>query len=347
MRDLNYLWNILSNQLKTELASEIYSTWIEPNSIQFIDLKNKNITILSDNSLIADYLETILDTRLKDILKTFTGLDFTISYTYSSSPEESSSLPKFSSHSLCLETDNTPLFPGKYVSNLNKKFSFDNFIVGDNSSAAYNFAYHTTVSPGEYNPVSIFGDVGLGKTHLLHAIGNQMEADFPHLKILYVPTEVFLNDYLQSLSGLLNLKQKYTSVDVLLVDNLEFFANKKDLQNEFLEILNILVMERKQVVIMSEREPNEEWLEERLNFKLNSGMGLIFDLTQPDYDTLVAIIKLKAEGLQLDEASVSYIAENISGNVRSIESIIKAIKSTTNLDSSATLDMIKEIIKQN
>ncbi|MDO4814266.1 MAG: chromosomal replication initiator protein DnaA [Gemella sp.] len=388
MSNSNFLWEIILKKLKEDLNSEVYSTWIEPNTIDSVDMKHKTITITSSNPLISDYLQNVFDAKFKEILKTFTNLDFQIYYTYVGgnnfmsnnlvSPQviaeepventfESNILKKFNSSSEPAKQS----FPKKYVNDfytapqpteslraskqnpsLKKHFTFDNFVVGEGSAHAFNLAYSTTVAPGEHNPVFIYGGVGLGKTHLLHAIGNEMEANYPHFKIICVTSEQFLNDYLNSMgtgkqhqTSSEEFRQKYRSVDVLLIDDIQFFTGKKGMQDAFFHTFNELYMNQKQIVLISDREPSElDGLDDRLVSRFDS--GVIADITPPDYETRMAIIKFKCEGMNLDDSIISYIAGNISGNIRQIEGVLKDIKFKIDKGAPASLAMVEDIIKR-
>ncbi|MBF0710396.1 MULTISPECIES: chromosomal replication initiator protein DnaA [unclassified Gemella] len=391
MNDSNFLWQIILNQLKTELNSEVYSTWIEPNSIENVDMQNKTLTIVSSNTLISSYLQNVFDSKFKEILKTYTTLDFQIFYNFTGNTNpivsapvstsiiaeptsventfESNILKKFNSSN---ETSRQS-FPKKYRNdfytapsnsetlktskqnpNLNKNFTFDNFVVGDGSKHVFNLAYASASTPGAHNPVFVYGGVGLGKTHLLHAIGNEMELQHPHFKIKCVTSEQFLNDYLKSIGkgpehqiASEKFRQEYRSIDALLIDDIQFFSGKTGLQQAFFHIFNELYSSQKQIVLISDRDPSHlDGLDDRLVSRFDS--GVIADITPPDYETRMRIITEKCEGLglYLSENIVSFIAGNVSGNIRQIEGVLKNIKLMTDNGATASLDLVEDILKR-
>lgn len=388
MSNSNFLWEIIIKNLKNELSDEVFSTWILPNSIETVDMKNKTISITSSNSIISDYLKNIFDYKIKDILKKSTALDFDIYYNYfdenilkedtrfndtSTKEAEEISLNHFLSknkpsgaqhlfkkQSFVLDEYKAPeqviTKSNSKNTSLNKNFRFDNFVIGPGNEYAVSLANVAAEYPGENSPLFIYGGVGLGKTHLLHAIGNELETNFPDFKIMCVTSEKFLNDYIGAIQTADNHKKndlaekfrkKYREVDALLIDDVQFFSDKRAIQTQFFETFNELQLAQKQIVLISDREPHElDGLEERLVSRFDS--GAIADITPPDFEHRYALIKLKAEhiGLNLDTNAISFIAGNITSNVRQIEGILKELKFKSNKNDFLTLDQIEESIKK-
>jgi len=213
---------------------------------------------------------------------------------------------------------------------LNPKYTFDSFVVGDGSRMAHAAALSVADHPGVlYNPLFIYGGTGLGKTHLLHAIGNEVYRNNPQMVIRYVSTEMFTDEYISSIqSGKMEqFKAKYRKVDLLMVDDIQFLTGKTETQNEFFHTFEELWNNGKQIVLTSDRTPSElEKLAERLVSRFQ--MGLITDIVAPDLETRVAILRKKAEsyGIDIVQDVLRYIAEQISVNVRELEGALKRVQ---------------------
>jgi len=220
----------------------------------------------------------------------------------------------------------------KQKSKFNPKYTFDNFIVGKSNqvvhAAMLNVAEHPST---KLNPLFIYGGVGLGKTHLLHAVGNYLQTFRPELNVLYVTCEKFTNDYVESIrygkdNTNSNFREKYRSVDVLMIDDIQFISNKMGIQEEFFHTFNDLYQNNKQIIIASDRSPKEmSALEERLRSRFSS--GLIQDIQTPDYETRVAILRKKAsqEGYIVEANVIDYIAQKFNTNIREMEGILSKV----------------------
>jgi chromosomal replication initiator protein len=212
---------------------------------------------------------------------------------------------------------------------INKKYSFENFIVGKGNELAHAAAQAVAKKPGEsYNPLFLYGGVGLGKTHLLHAIGNEVSKNFPKIKTLYVTCEKFTNEFIEAVqSGKTNkLKDIYRTVDVLIIDDIQFLAGKERTQEEFFHTFNELHQQNKQIILSSDRQPKAiPALEKRLVSRFEWGM--IADISNPDLETRIAILEKKCEekGLVLNKESVNYIVNNITNNIREIEGVLNRV----------------------
>ncbi len=234
--------------------------------------------------------------------------------------------------------------------NLNSKYTFDTFVVGANSRFAYNASLAVADSPGEaYNPLYIYGGPGLGKTHLMHSIGNFIINEHPERKVLYVTSEDFVNEVINSIRDANNidsmsrLREKYRSVDVLMVDDIQFIIGKESTQTEFFHTFNALHAAGKQIIISSDRPPKEmETLEERIKSRFE--MGLLTDIGIPDYETRMAILrkKIEKEDILLTDDILDYIAENIKSNIREMEGALNKLIAFYTLDKKEiTLEIAK------
>ena len=206
---------------------------------------------------------------------------------------------------------------------LNPRYTFDNFVIGSSNNFAHAAAKAVADSPARaYNPLFMYGGVGLGKTHLMHAIGNQIKENFPTYKIVYVTSETFTYELIQSIQDNTNaqFRNKYRNVDVLMVDDIQFISGKVSTQEEFFNTFNALQTSGKQIVISSDKPPMEMiTLEERLRSRFEG--GLITDIQQPDLETRIAILRKKAslEKIDIDEDVLSFIAEKVNSNIRQLE----------------------------
>ena len=234
----------------------------------------------------------------------------------------------------------------------NPKYTFENFVVGKSNQFVYSAVRSVAESPGtRFNPLFIHGGVGLGKTHLLHAIGNYILEHSPNLKVLYVTCENFMNDYIKTLQdptkNIGAFREKYRNVDVLMVDDIQFIKAKKATQEEFFHTFNDLYQNNKQIIISSDRPPKEiSTLEERLVSRFS--MGLIQDIQQPDFETRYVILQKKAqmENIIIEPEAMAFIAENVTTNIRELEGVLTKTSFLTQLlgRSKSTVDDARETL---
>lgn len=229
----------------------------------------------------------------------------------------------------------------------NNDYTFENYVVGSSNEFAYNAALSIAEKPSsEFNPFFIYGPSGIGKTHLLYAIANRILEKYPEKLILYVKGEEFLNSYVESLKkGTMSyFRQKYRQVDVLLIDDIQFIAGKKETQAEFFHTFNVLYENRKQIILTSDRSPSEmATLEERLRSRFSS--GLIQDIQRPDFELRLAILRKKSQnsGLSLTDEMLEFMADKLHSNIREIEGVIKKLSAMQFLnDITITFDVVKE-----
>lgn len=234
--------------------------------------------------------------------------------------------------------------------NLNPKYTFDTFVVGKSNNFAHAAARAVADEPGiSYNPLFIYGGVGLGKTHLMHAIGHAILDNNPNARIVYVTSEMFTNDLIESLRAGKNVefRQKYRNVDLLMIDDVQFIANKQSVQEEFFNTFNTLHNLGKQIIISSDRPPKEiKPLEERLSSRFE--WGLVADIQPPDRETRIAILKNRAQIVHADvpDDVILYIAENIQNNIRQLEgSLTRVIAYSRIKNTKITLDLAQEALK--
>ena len=237
--------------------------------------------------------------------------------------------------------------------NLNPRYTFDTFVIGSNNRFAHAAALAVAESPGkEYNPLFLYGGVGLGKTHLMHSVAHYILQQDPTKKVLYVTSEVFTNELIDSIrngnnNSMTAFREKYRNIDVLLIDDVQFIIGKESTQEEFFHTFNALHSANKQIIISSDRPPKDmETLEARLQSRFE--WGLIADISSPDYETRMAIIRKKEEldGYNIDDEVIRYIATNIKSNIRELEGARNKLVALSNLEKrEINISMAEEVLK--
>ena len=237
--------------------------------------------------------------------------------------------------------------------NLNPRYTFDTFVIGSNNRFAHAAALAVAGSPGkEYNPLFLYGGVGLGKTHLMHSVAHYILQQDPTKKVLYVTSEVFTNELIDSIrngnnNSMTAFREKYRNIDVLLIDDVQFIIGKESTQEEFFHTFNALHSANKQIIISSDRPPKDmETLEARLQSRFE--WGLIADISSPDYETRMAILRKKEEldGYNIDDEVIRYIATNIKSNIRELEGALNKLVALSNLEKrEINISMAEEVLK--
>ena len=245
-----------------------------------------------------------------------------------------------------LDTENTR----ETVNNINNKYTFENFVVGKSNEFAHAAAFSVAESPGSiYNPLFIYGNSGLGKTHLMHAIGNYMMDEDHSIRPMYVSSEQFTNELVEALrrDTTPEFRNRYRNVDLLLVDDIQFLIGKEGIQEEFFHTFNVLYQNEKQIVVTSDKPPKElKGLESRIITRL--GGGLIADIMTPDIETRIAILRNKneQEGFGITDKIIDYIAENVDSNIRELEGALLKIVAYSNLTSrEVDLEMAQHVLR--
>ncbi|MEG0371547.1 MAG: chromosomal replication initiator protein DnaA [Clostridium sp.] len=348
---LSDLWDKTTNIIKSELTEVGFNTWISP--IKPIKLTQDSLFILVQN----DFTKGILEARYKDLisnaLKLVSSKKYEICIVLPSDDISNESSQKAPSPNP--RGRETVEHPVDYIpsTTLNPKYIFDSFVVGNSNRFAHAASLAVAESPAKaYNPLFLYGGVGLGKTHLMHAIGHYITASNPSATIEYVTSEKFTNELINSIKDDKNVefRNKYRNVDVLLVDDIQFIAGKERTQEEFFHTFNTLHEANKQIIISSDRPPKEiPTLEDRLRSRFE--WGLIADIQAPDFETRIAILKKKAdlEGLDIANDVMVYIADKIQSNIRELEGAlirVVAYSSLTNATISVALasEALKDII---
>ena len=351
---LNNLWEQALNIIKGEISEISFNTWIK--SCTPISISDNLLKLSVPN----EFTKGILDTRYKDLLiqalKIVTSRRFKIEFYLESDLEEekeNEEKQKEEKKENTNDVDGSIVVSDEMSATLNPKYTFQSFVIGNSNRFAHAASLAVAESPAKaYNPLFIYGGVGLGKTHLMHAIGHYILQENPKAKVVYVSSEKFTNELINAIKDDKNeeFRNKYRKVDVLLIDDIQFIAGKERTQEEFFHTFNALHEENKQIILSSDRPPKEiPTLEDRLRSRFE--WGLIADIQPPDFETRMAILKKKAdvEGLNVPNEVMVYIATKIKSNIRELEGAlirIIAYSSLTNRDVSVDLasEALKDII---
>lgn len=315
-------WNEILENLKQEhdISDVSFKTWLLPLEIHSIE--NNVIQILvPEENMGLQYIKKKYYIPLKVSIEEVTGFALDINFI----------LPyqKNTTHKNSLADANTN---SNNSINLNPRYTFDTFVVGENNNLAHAASLAVAESPAEiYNPLFIYGGVGLGKTHLMHSIAHFILERDPYAKVLYVTSESFTNELIEAIrnenqSANVAFRNKYRNIDVLLIDDIQFIIGKESTQQEFFHTFNTLHEAKKQIIISSDKPPKEiETLEERLRSRFE--WGLTVDIQSPNYETRMAILRKKEEmeGLVIDDEVIQYIATNIKSNIRELEGALTKI----------------------
>jgi chromosomal replication initiator protein len=312
------IWDQACKQLQGILSGDIYDRWIAV--IQCLEISGNNMRLAVANDFYKDWLEENYFPMIRKAVMVVSGKEMEISLTVDSSCFEPAKEEPEPHSPISLPT----LGLGKKTThNLNKNYTFDSFVVGPSNQFAHAAAMAAANSPSRtYNPLFIYGGVGLGKTHLMQAIGNHVASKKPRAKICYINCETFTNEYIDALqnNSVSAFRKKYRKIDMLMIDDIQFLDGKARLQEEFFHTFNSLFESHKQIVLTSDRTPSEmAGLAPRLISRFE--WGLITELGKPDVETRTAILRKKAEllNLKVDHDLIDYLAERISSNIRSLE----------------------------
>lgn len=345
---LEQLWTKTLNIVKGELTEVSFNTWIK--SIVPISIEADTIKLEVPN----DFTRGILESRYKDLIinaiKLITSKKYKIEFLIFS---EEISLDSEKLSNNIKKDKNNIVVNDEMSSTLNPKYTFNSFVIGNSNRFAHAASLAVAEAPAKaYNPLFIYGGVGLGKTHLMHAIGHYILQNNPKSKVVYVSSEKFTNELINSIKDDKNVdfRNKYRNVDVLLIDDIQFIAGKERTQEEFFHTFNALYEADKQIILSSDRPPKEiPTLEDRLRSRFE--WGLIADIQAPDFETRIAILKKKAdvENLNIPNEVMVYIATKIKSNIRELEGAlirIVAYSSLTNKEISVDLaaEALKDII---
>ena len=349
MHPIQEKWTDILNTIREEhqLSDISFKTWLETLTVHSVE--DNEVTIVVPTGLIGiNYITNRYLLPLKVAISEATGEEYEIALI------EPKDIP-----SETVQAPSTIINENVERANLNPRYTFDTFVVGSNNKMAHAASVAVAESPGEaYNPLFIYGGVGLGKTHLMHSIAHFILQKNPETRVLYVTSEIFTNELIESIrSGnnadmtMTKFREKYRNIDVLMIDDIQFIVGKESTQEEFFHTFNDLHGAKKQIIISSDKPPKEiATLEGRLKSRFE--WGLIADISSPDYETRMAILRKKEErdskekGYHLDDEVIQYIATNIKSNIRELEGALNRITAMSSLEHrEITVELAQEALK--
>ena len=341
--DAKQVWRAALGELQVSLSPANFETWLRDTAL--VEVDDRRFVVAAPNGFAKDWLESRYRSLISQTLARIVGYGVHVEFEVRPVSAEA--------------TDEPPAQPVRVeaarvggeggASNLNPRYTFANFIVGSANRLAHAASLSVAERPGHaYNPLFLYGGVGLGKTHLMHAVGNQVVARFPRKKVVYASSEKFTNEFITSIQqGRVDeFRARYRKIDVLLIDDIQFIADKERTQEEFFHTFNSIHEDGKQIVLSSDRPPKQIiTLEERLRSRFE--WGLIADLTPPDLETRIAILRSKAENQTAPISSevIEFIARKIVSNIRELEGALNRIVAWANLNAAAiTIELAQAVL---
>ena len=349
------LWKAVLGEIELTLSKPQFITWFKDTFI--LSNENGKVVIGVPNGFSKEWLENKFNNNIINALKNFQENIIEVSCSIYS-PQEKQAVKSSENYPEKTEIEDVNIKNNKeknpqinffHNSNLNSRYTFDNFVIGENNELARAACYAVSQNPGtQYNPLFIYGDVGLGKTHLLQSIGNEIIRKDPNKNIIYISSEGFTTELVNSIKNqtIDKFKNKYEQADLLIIDDIQFISGKEKTQDIFFHIFNSLYQLNKQIVISSDRPPSHiQILEDRLRSRFEGGM--ITDIGNPDLETRLAILqtKLNEKKFFLSDEILKFIAENIKNNIRELEGALNKIVATFELNKkNPTIEETKKIL---
>jgi chromosomal replication initiator protein len=330
--DAKQVWRAALGELQVSLSPANYETWLKDTTLADVD--GDRFRVAAPNGFAKDWLENRYRSLIAQTLARIVGYSVNVEFEVREGPDgsaESESLEEAarpSSARVRVEPGRVGATDGGGV-NLNPRYTFRTFIVGSANRLAHAASLSVAERPGEaYNPLFLYGGVGLGKTHLMHAVGNAVVTRFPRKRVMYATSEKFTNDFITSIQQgrIDDFRARYRKIDLLLIDDIQFIADKERTQEEFFHTFNTIHEDGKQIVLSSDRPPKQiTTLEERLRSRFE--WGLIADLTAPDLETRIAILRTKSEeqGVRVSPEALEFIARKVVSNIRELEGALNRI----------------------
>jgi len=338
------LWNKALSNIEKKISKPSFDTWLKATAAH--SLQGDSLVVTAPNEFARDWLEERYSQLISGILYEITGEELTVKFIIPQNQKEEEFDLQISSKQR-KKSEESSDFPRTI---LNPKYVFDTFVIGSGNRFAHAASLAVAEAPAKaYNPLFIYGGVGLGKTHLMHAIGHYVLDHNPSAKVVYLSSEKFTNEFINSIRDNkgAQFRDKYRNVDVLLIDDIQFLAGKESTQEEFFHTFNTLHEESKQIIISSDRPPKEiPTLEDRLRSRFE--WGLITDITPPDLETRIAILrkKAKADGLDIPNEVMLYIANQIDTNIRELEgALIRVVAYSSLINKDINADLAAEALK--
>ncbi|ACK41342.1 MULTISPECIES: chromosomal replication initiator protein DnaA [Dictyoglomus] len=335
MDDIKSIWEEALSYLSLEISRPGFETWIK--TLKPLTLEGSKIVLQTPNKFSKDWLEEYYLPLIEEVIRKVTQKDFKVEIL---AEEKEENIPE----------DKKVEYLSTSYNNLNPKYTFDTFVVGDSNRFAHAAALAVSQNPGKaYNPLLIYGGVGLGKTHLIHAIGHSIQEKYPKARVVYASMEKFTVELIDAIKedGMTKFRNRYRNIDVLLIDDIQFLAGKERTQEEFFYTFNALYEAGKQIVLTSDRVPKEiPTLEDRLRSRFE--WGLIADIQPPDLETRIAILKKKAEAekAKVPDEVIEFIASQIQSNIRELEgALIRTIAFASLNNMPINLELAKTVLK--
>src|SRR6056297_2465364 len=338
--EMEHIWNQTLNEIKDKLSNPSFKTWF--SNTKPVDMQDNILLIKVPNDFIKDWIETRYNQLITNVIQNLTDTNLKCRFYTEEDLKEKENPEKK------LEKEKKKEY--NINKNLNPKYSFDSFVVGNGNRFAHAAALAVAEAPAKaYNPLFLYGDVGLGKTHLMQAIAHYILKHNPDNKVVYVSSETFTNELINAIKDdkTASFRDKYRNIDILLVDDIQFLANKERTQEEFFHTFNSLHEANRQLIISSDRPPKEiPTFEERLRSRFE--WGLITDIQKPDLETRIAILRKKAdmEDLEIPNEVIINIANKIQSNIRELEgALIKVIAYSSLVNKEIDIELAEEALK--
>jgi chromosomal replication initiator protein len=332
--DAKQVWRAALGELQVSLSPANFETWLRDT--QLIDVDDQRFRIAVPNGFAKDWLETRYRSLISQTLARIVGYSVQVEFAVqgtngvpATAAEANGTTPTASPQPAQVRLEPTRVGGEGGTTNINPRYTFTNFIVGSANRLAHAASLSVAERPGHaYNPLFLYGGVGLGKTHLMHAIGNQVIAKFPRKRVVYATSEKFTNEFITSIQQgkIDDFRARYRRIDLLLIDDIQFIADKERTQEEFFHTFNAIHEDGKQIVLSSDRPPKAILtLEERLRSRFE--WGLIADLTAPDLETRIAILRAKSEegAVPITSDVIEFIARKVVSNIRELEGALNRI----------------------
>jgi len=341
------LWDEVLLILKPQMNNESFDLWFRP--IKALSMEGNRLVLQVPNAFFADWLRDHYQSKIEELLKERSGDSINLSFSVLRPLDEiiksSAEIPAAPAAAPALAPAAPPL-----ETHLNQRYTFETFVVGHSNRFAQAASQAVAKDPGKaYNPLFLYGGVGLGKTHLMHAIGHHVLQSNPRARVLYTTSEKFINEFIDSLrfEKMNQFRQKYRNLDCLLIDDIQFLVNKESSQEEFFYTFNTLYDSRKQIVITSDRPPKEiPTLQERLITRFE--WGVVADIQAPELETRIAILrdKAEAENLFVPDDVLLFLASHIRTNIRELEgSLIRVVAHASLTSVPLTVDSAREVLR--
>jgi len=348
---MSKLWEDTLTHLELDLSSQHFSTWIKP--LKLVKIEQDMVYLEVPNRFVLDWVKDNYSKLIQKILEELSAVNYRLQFSVTGQardglpgPSETPEIPNLPVNSQKKPVNNIH----SADINLNRKYSFEEFVSGSSNQFAYAAAMAVANNPATtYNPLFIYGGVGLGKTHLVNAIGNAILNKSPQMRICYYTSEKFMNELINSLryNRMDEFRNKFRSMDVLLIDDIQFIAGKERTQEEFFHTFNALYESHKQIIVTSDKFPKDiPGLEERLRSRFE--WGLIADIQPPDVETKLAILKMKAEqnSIKLPEEVALFLGNSVCSNVRELEGYLIRIGAYASLTSTpVSIEMARDVLK--